>query len=370
MTATIDSPRPDLFPPGEYIRDELETRGWTQEDLAAILGRPLSAVNQIIKGNKAITPQTARELAAAFGTSAELWLNLENAYRLGLSRQETAEVSKRARLYELAPLKEMIRRGWIPPHEDADDLELAVLAFFEIRSIDEKPRMNHAASKSSSYAGTTPRQLAWYFRAKHLAATQKVRRFDEARLRQRLPHVRGLAATVEDLAKLPELLAEMGIRFVLVEQLQGSRIDGATLWIDDASPVIALSLRFDRIDGFWHTLAHELMHVLHRQTAIDIDMIQKDSRSASPKPAVEDQIDREASRFLIPPKEIQAFIGHFGDRIPKHGITNFARHLGVHPGVVVGQLHFRQSMPYTHCRGMLVGVREWLAPAATTDGWA
>lgn len=113
-----------------YIRDELEARGWTQEDLAAILGRPLSAVNQIIKGNKAITPQTARELAAAFGTSAELWLNLENAYRLGLSRQETAEVSKRARLYELAPLKEMIRRGWIPPHEDADDLELAVLAFF------------------------------------------------------------------------------------------------------------------------------------------------------------------------------------------------------------------------------------------------
>jgi len=370
MTATIESTRPALFPPGEYIRDELEARGWTQEDLAAILGRPLSAVNQIIKGNKAITPQTAHELAAAFGTSAELWLNLENAYRLGLSRKETAGVSKRARLYELAPLKEMIRRGWIPAHEDPDELEQAVLAFFEIRSTDEKPRMNHAARKSSSYAGTTPRQLAWYFQAKHLAVTQKVRRFDEARARQRLPQVRGLAETVENLAKLPELLAEMGIRFVLVEQLPGSRIDGATLWIDDASPVIALSLRFDRIDGFWHTLAHELMHVLHRQTAIDIDLIQKDSPAGGPKPAFEDQIDREASRFLIPPKEIEAFIRHFGNRIPKQGISNFARRLGVHPGVVVGQLHFRQAMPYTHCRGMLVGVREWLAPGAVTDGWS
>lgn len=370
MTATLNNSRTDLFPPGEYIRDELEARGWTQEDLAAILGRPLSAVNQIIKGNKAITPQTAHELAAAFGTSAELWLNLENAYRLALSRQETADVSKRARLYELAPVKEMIRRGWIAPHDDVDDLELALLAFFEIASIEETPRMNHAARKSSSYAGTTPQQLAWYFRVKHLAATQKVRRFDEARAKLGLPQVRALATTVDDLAKLPEMLAQMGIRFVLVEQLPGSRIDGATLWIDDSSPVIALSLRFDRIDGFWHTLAHELMHVFHRQTAIDIDLIQKDSRAIADKPAAEGQIDREASRFLIPPKEIEAFVRRFGNRIPKLGIFQFAERIGVHPGIVVGQLHFRQAIPYSHFRRMLVGVRERLAPVAITDGWA
>ena len=52
-----------------------------QEALAHILGRPINSINQIIKGKKAITPQTARELAAAFGTSAELWMNLESAYR-------------------------------------------------------------------------------------------------------------------------------------------------------------------------------------------------------------------------------------------------------------------------------------------------
>lgn len=369
MTATLDTSHHNLFPPGEYIRDELEARGWTQEDLAAILGRPLSAVNQIIKGNKAITPQTAHELAAAFGTSAGLWLNLESAYQLALARQETTAVSKRARLYELAPIKEMVRRRWISPSDDVDELESALLAFFEITSIDEKPRINHAARKSSSYAGTTPRQLAWYFRAKHLAATQRVRRFDADRVRLRLPELRALAARLDDLAKMPGMLAELGIRFVLVEQLPGSRIDGATLWIDDSSPVIALSLRFDRIDGFWHTFAHELMHVLHRQTAIDIDLIQRDSRTITDKPAVENQIDREASRFLIPPKEIEAFVARFGDRIPKQGITRFAERIGVHPGVVVGQLHFRQAMPYTHCRGMLVGVRERLSMVAITDGW-
>jgi HTH-type transcriptional regulator/antitoxin HigA len=69
----------ESFPPCEFIRDELEARNWTQEDLAKILGRPLRTINQIIAGKKAITPQTAQELAAAFGTTPELWLNLGNA---------------------------------------------------------------------------------------------------------------------------------------------------------------------------------------------------------------------------------------------------------------------------------------------------
>jgi addiction module HigA family antidote len=71
----------EVFPPGEYIRDELEARGWTQVDLAFIIGRPLQTVNEIVAGRKAITPETARGLAEAFGTSAEVWMNLESVYR-------------------------------------------------------------------------------------------------------------------------------------------------------------------------------------------------------------------------------------------------------------------------------------------------
>jgi len=86
----------EVFPPGEFIREELEARDWTQSDLARILGRPLQAVNMIINGRKAITPETAIELAAAFGTSAELWMNLETAYRLRHSRAADPGISKRA----------------------------------------------------------------------------------------------------------------------------------------------------------------------------------------------------------------------------------------------------------------------------------
>jgi HTH-type transcriptional regulator / antitoxin HigA len=72
----------EVFPPGEFVREELEARGWTQGDLAEILGRPLRLVNELIAGKKQITPETACGLAEAFGTDALYWMNLDSAYRL------------------------------------------------------------------------------------------------------------------------------------------------------------------------------------------------------------------------------------------------------------------------------------------------
>ena len=81
----------EAFPPGEYIKDEIEARGWTQRDLARVLGRSEPKVSELINGKRAVTVQTARELAAAFGTSAEVWLNLEAQWRL---RQGAPSVEK------------------------------------------------------------------------------------------------------------------------------------------------------------------------------------------------------------------------------------------------------------------------------------
>lgn len=68
--------------PGETIREKLAARGWTQADLAAILDRPASAVNAVITGKRRISPRLALDLAAAFDTSPEFWLDLETRYRL------------------------------------------------------------------------------------------------------------------------------------------------------------------------------------------------------------------------------------------------------------------------------------------------
>ncbi len=98
--ATTYRPVAAAFPPGDFIREELEARGWSQSDLAKILGRPFQTVNAIVNGRKAITPRMARELEAAFGSSAEFWMNLEVTYQLHNETLADPEIASRAKEHD------------------------------------------------------------------------------------------------------------------------------------------------------------------------------------------------------------------------------------------------------------------------------
>src|ERR1051325_9597136 len=100
MAMTIENKIPaEAFHPGEYIRDELEARGWTQQDLADILGKPLMSVNLVITGKRSVTPDMARSLGEAFGSGPELWINLEASYQLWKSKQPDPAIARRAELF-------------------------------------------------------------------------------------------------------------------------------------------------------------------------------------------------------------------------------------------------------------------------------
>ena len=164
----------EVFPPGDFLREELEERGWTQDDLAAILGRQVRTVNQIIGAKRSITTDMAKGLSAALGTSPEFWLNLEAAYQLWrVGADGSDQVAHRARLYTIAPIREMVRRGWIEPSDNPEVLEDRVLSFFETKSLDEPPSFRaHVARKTEAmtpYDDATPEQTAWLFRAMHLS---------------------------------------------------------------------------------------------------------------------------------------------------------------------------------------------------------
>jgi HTH-type transcriptional regulator / antitoxin HigA len=90
-------PNYEAFPPGNYIREEIEYRGWSQGDLARIMGRPVQVINQIINGSKAITARTARELEAALGPDAQTWLNLETSWRLYIEAKADPAIAARAK---------------------------------------------------------------------------------------------------------------------------------------------------------------------------------------------------------------------------------------------------------------------------------
>jgi len=75
---------PDIaIPPGEYLAEEIEARGITQKELAKRMGRPLNPINEIIKGKKAITAETALQLESVMPEiPARFWLSLETDYQL------------------------------------------------------------------------------------------------------------------------------------------------------------------------------------------------------------------------------------------------------------------------------------------------
>ena len=75
---------PEKHPPADFIREELDARGWTTADFALAMGTTPRGAKEIVSGKKAITTQIAVGLAKAFRTSAEIWLNLEHAYQLAL----------------------------------------------------------------------------------------------------------------------------------------------------------------------------------------------------------------------------------------------------------------------------------------------
>lgn len=127
--------------PGVVIRAQMEGRGWTQRDLARILGRPLPAINELIRGKRAITPTMAVVLAAAFGWSAEYWLRLETSFQLSRIDHRAEDVRQRARLFELAPVRAMEARGWIKETKTGDELERELLRFFGVKSWEDKPEI-------------------------------------------------------------------------------------------------------------------------------------------------------------------------------------------------------------------------------------
>jgi HTH-type transcriptional regulator / antitoxin HigA len=73
--------------PGEILKDELDSRGWSQRDYAEITGKPLQTIHKILVGKKIITPETAVLFSKDLGTTAELWLNLETSCQLDRTRR-------------------------------------------------------------------------------------------------------------------------------------------------------------------------------------------------------------------------------------------------------------------------------------------
>jgi HTH-type transcriptional regulator / antitoxin HigA len=344
--------------PGRVLRRELDARGWSQRDLSRIIGRPVQAINEIVGAQKAITPETSLQLAAAFGTSPDLWLDLEAKYRLHLAKEKQPEpdIVVRRKLYSLAPISELQHRGWISLSDSTQELAASVCHFFQIASLDTSPNFPVANLRVST--GSEPHSTnlgAWLKRAEALAKQETpAGTYDSGEIEAMIPRLRELSCESEGVREVPRVLGESGIRLVLIAHLPKTYLDGVQFKAD-GQPVIGLTMRLDRIDNYWFVLFHELAH-LHRGDEGTVD----ENVSTGGPAGVERETSDLAGSWLIS----DAQLGEFLDAHPAPSwpdIVEGARVIGIHPAILLGRLQHEDKVGWNKFRAGLSQVRPLVA---------
>ena len=183
----------------------MEARGWSQRDLAFILGSTDQTLNPILSGKRGISPDMAKALGEAFDVPAEFFANLQPAYDLAQARTPDPSVAVRRNMQNTYPVREMIKRGWIEL-SDAAMIETQLVRFFGKESPDEIPYMAHAAKKSSyEEREIPPAQLAWLFRVRQVANSITVPRYSEKALRSALTDLQRLLYAPEEARQVPRI---------------------------------------------------------------------------------------------------------------------------------------------------------------------
>jgi HTH-type transcriptional regulator/antitoxin HigA len=363
---------PDVPHPGEHIRDELAARGWSQRDLAYVLGMPEQSVTLLVSGKRGITADMANALGDAFDVPPETFMNLQKAYELARARTPDPAIKRKGRLQGSYPVREMIKRGWLVD-VDADALERQMAHFFEVSNTDDIPHVAHAAKKTDYDDAPRAAQVAWLYRVRQIAREMVVAKYSEKALRVALPRLQALTSAPEETRHVPHLLTECGIRFVVVEGLPGGKIDGVCSWLDNGtSPVIGMSVRFDRIDNFWFVLRHEIEHVLRGDgkelPVIDAELEGENAGTGAALPEPERVANAAALDFCVPTERMSSFIARKQPFFSERDLLAFAKTLGVHPGLVAGQIRSR-TQNWKVFTKHLAKVRGFVTSVATVDGW-
>jgi HTH-type transcriptional regulator/antitoxin HigA len=326
-----------LITPGETLKWALGNRGWTQRDLAEIMDRPHQMINEIIAGKKRITAETARELAAAFGTSPEFWMNLESNYQLDKVEKEKEEQAIRERsllkAYHVDILKKL---GWIKKTVTLSTLK----AFLGFDPLDGATKLAVNFRYSLVRDPQPEPLLAWVARVKALAGLAKVRK--EITLDDGIDKLLALTNDSDSLPKVKNILGRMGIVLLFVPHLPQTYLDGAVLHLGK-KPIIALTLRYKTLDCFWFTLLHELAHIYlkHKKEIFD------DTKDFTSENIDEIAANELAGEWLVPMVEYKRFVKSLKpERISESQVVEFAEKINRHPGIVVGRLQHDEILTY------------------------
>lgn len=307
--------------------------GMSQTDLAEKLG---------------MKPQQVQRYEATDYMGASLSRLIEVSRALGVRASGSFEGPKQASnsifvwgdaddvVWGQLPYKEMIKRRWFDLPRGANPIEKVKEYFLRVAG----PQFATALHRKKMHSGNVPNEyalLAWQARILDRARTKiEAGQIGAFELDDRwLPELARLTQRKDGPARARELLAEKGIILVVERHLPGSYLDGAAMLADGDTPVVGLTLRYDRLDNFWFVLMHELGHVfLHLFDGLRFDFF--DEESASDSDAVETEADKFALNALIPEDLWDQCLSRFA--LSEEAVRIDAETIGIDPGIIAGRI--------------------------------
>ncbi|GAB3376306.1 HigA family addiction module antitoxin [Amycolatopsis echigonensis] len=348
--------------PGEYLEEWLDDQGMSQQRLAERLGSSRKQVNEIVNGHAPITPDTAMRLERVVGIPAKTWLKYEALYQADLKRiadeedlsAHAGEIEPNAVSYlrSIGATKATIRT----PGKLVQDF----LTFHRCGTWEAYEHLYETAS-TGDYALAALKEsgatidrtaLTTWLRAAELAeAFERGREFEYSPdgLRAALGALRARAAAPDStmLRDLANMLADVGVVFMVVDPPKKFPLLGMTRWIDKRVPVIQQTGRWGK-DGFviW-TLFHEIGHVLNDPRGeMHLEYKTEKTRTSA--------AEKAANKFALDTLFGDAGLAPFSGLTRDRDIANAARKLGIAPGVAVHQMHRRRLLHYSYGNSLCV----------------
>lgn len=337
------------YGPGYFIREQMDIRGWIQEELAEVLGISPKHLSSILQDKQSLSIENAKKLSTAFNTSPQYWLNLDNDYRLWLEqgqKEQTAVVEAKAIIYSRMPVRDMMKKGWISTTRNLKELIEEVKAYWEIPTLDFQfleESVLPLCKKSEAYNQFNASYAAtWFQMAKKCSAKYVVPAYNKQALEALYQNISDYTTRQNGIELFLNELNASGVKFFVLSHLEKTYLDGAAFLLD-GTPVVVYTARFKRIDNFWFTVAHEIAHILKHlgeKTPFVLDNLREETTDKQ-----EIEANTLASKQLKH-TEILEFLEPFFNYLTVPKIQECAQAVNIHPAIIIGALAFNKTISF------------------------
>lgn len=328
--------------PGYFIREQLEIRNWTQEDLAAVMGFTLKHINKILTDQQPITLENARILSEIFNNTPQYWVNLNTDYRLWLETEKSdqeKEAEIKSRIYERMPITDMIKKGWLKPYQNTGELQNQVVNFWGMKTLDftsiDSQLKDFLSQKTFDINGYQAwYTLTWYRKAQIESGKISIGNYKIKELEKLYQDLHRYTIMENGINIFLTKLQECGVIFFVLPHLQKTYLDGAA-FLSQKNPVIVYTGRFKRRDDFWFTIAHEIAHVLlhiPNKNTFFLDDFKNGELF---------QIEQEANSLAfekLKHAEVLDYLNPYFKYLQAEKVEECAEIYNIHPSIIIGKL--------------------------------